>query len=65
MRPDQPSSLTSATVSPTMPAAMSQNCRYSRASKSPISAWTKLMSVFSSARTSAIFVWTLALDSAM
>lgn len=40
-----------ATVSPTMPAAMSHNCRYSRPSKSPISDRTMPMSVFSSART--------------
>ena len=51
MRSGQPSSLTSATVSPTMPAAMSHNCRYSRASRPPISARTVRMLVFSSNRT--------------
>ena len=43
--------LDSATVSPTMPAAVCNNCRYNRPSKSPISARTQPMSVFSSART--------------
>ena len=47
----QPSSLTNATVNPTIPTAMSHNCRYSRASRPPMSAFSSARTLATSVRT--------------